>query len=245
MATNNPTYTAADIVTDVNSRFSGSTGLSSDVFLPWISYAYQKLYNKIISVGSRAKQDIFGDRADVTLSADTLEYSLTTNIPRFGGFIKVEVIYGASGDVYNRASPLIDLDHWDSLSRVSVTYRSKTKPLYYRRLDQMGIIPTPTAGETTQTPTARVWFVKRPFQVDTGTDEIDIPYRFIYPMVNYVHSKTIQRVNEDYREAELVEARFDQELEEVADMVANEFEEGEDGIEISSGSDLYQNPLSY
>lgn len=244
MATNNPTYTAANVITDVEARLN-TPNLSSTVYLPWISYAYQKLYAKIVGVGKRAKQEIFGDRTDVTLSADTLEYSLTTNIPRFGGFIKVEIRYGASGDDWNKASPLIDLDHWDSLDNVSTTYRSKLHPLYYKRLNLMGIIPTPPAGESAQTPTARVWFVRRPYQIDTTTDEIDIPYRFIYPILNYVQARAIQRVNEDYGESSLVEARFDKELEDVAMMVADEFEEGVDGIEVSTSSEIFYNPLDY
>lgn len=241
MATSNPTYTAADVITDVNSRFVGGTNLSASIFLPWVSYANQKLYRAIISIGQRAKEAIFGDRADITLSVGTLEYALSTNIPRFGGILKVEVQYGATGDVYNPASPLVSITNWKSLDQVSTTYQSKTLPVYYLRRDFIGFIPTPPESGAT----ARVWFVRRPQQINLTTDEIDIPYRFLYPIVNYVHSKAVMRMNEDYTTADRVEANFNRELEEVAEMVADEFEEGVDGIEVSSDSELFTNPLNY
>lgn len=245
MATNNPTYTAADVITDVNNRFVGGSNLDSTVLLPWVSYSYLKLYNAIISVGQRAKEEIFGDRGDITLSSGTLEYTITDSLPRFGGILKVEVRYGDSEDDWVPAKPLVSITHWKSLDNVSTTYRSKTDPLYYLRRSVIGIIPTPTAGEDDQTPTARVWFIRRPYKIDATTDEIDIPYRFIYPVINYVYAMAVRRVNEDHQEASLIEQQFERELEEVALMVANEFEEGVDGVEAPSDSELYHNPLSY
>lgn len=245
MAESNPTYTASDIITDVNSRFVGGTGLSNEDFLPWISYSNQKLYQKIISVGKRAKQEIFGAKGDITLTAGVLEYTITDWLPRFGGILRVDIQYGATGDVFNRATPLIDITYWNNLEDVSTSYRSKIHPLYYLMGTVIGFIPVPPSGESVQTPTARVRYVKRPQQITEVTDEIDIPYRFLYPLINYVQAKAVQRVNEDYSEASLVERQFEKELEDVAMAVADEFEEGVDGVEMSSSSELYSNPIDY
>lgn len=245
MASDNPTYTAADVISDVENRFSGGTGLSSSVFFPWISYSVQKLHAKIASIGQRAKEEILGDTGTITLASDTLEYTITDSIPLFGGFIRVDVRYGATGDVYNKATPLVDINHWKSLENVSTTYQPKTSPLYYKLGTKIGIIPTATAGESVQTPTAKIRYVKRQPQITAGTDEIIIPYRFIYPVINYVQSKAVQRVNEDYGESALLERKFEQELEEVALSVADEFEEGVDGVEVSSSSPLFNDPLSW
>lgn len=242
MATDNPTFTAASVITDVQSRLN-NPNLSGDVYLPWLSYSVQKLHAKLTSVGQRAKEYLFGDREDIPLTADILEYTITDSIPRFGGVLRIEVRYGASGDDWSRATPLVSINNWDSLDNVSTTYRGKTNPLYYLRRNVIGIIPTPPAGESVQTPTARVWYVRRQPQINDSTDEIDIPYRFIYPVLNYVEAMAIRRLHEDYGEARDIENQFERELEQVALAVADEFEEGVEGIEISSSSELFYNPL--
>ena len=245
MATANPDYTASDIIEEVNSLLTGGTNLSAEIMLPWISTAYQRLYAKISSVSKQAKEELFGDRADVELVADTLEYTLTDSIPRFGGFIKVAVRYGASEDDWNPATRLLSIEYWKDLSKVSTQYQAKTLPLYYQRNGLIGVIPTAVSGETDQTPTARVWFVKRAERIDEVTDIIDIPYRFCYPIVNYVLKRTLQRVNEDYATADQIDRDFKEDLEEVALSVASEFEEGIDGIEVPAGSALYDNPFNW
>lgn len=241
MASSNPTYTVADVITDVNNRLA-NPGLSSTVMIPWVSYAYQRIYQVLSGAGQTVKEELFGDDATITMNTTSPnEYSLETNIPRFGGIIKVEVKYGASGDDWNRASKLRSIANWNIQNNVSTSYRGKTQPLYYLLQDVIGFIPTPPESGAQ----AKVWYIKRPQQLDATTDEIDIPYRYIWPIIEYVQAKTIQRVNEDYREAELVERNFERALEEIALAAVSEYNEndGTDAVEDFSNSFFYHNPL--
>lgn len=246
MSNNNPSITVSDITTDVENRLL-SPGISGSVYIPWVSYAYQKTYQALLGVNQRVKEELFGNLISVTLTPGTAEYSVSTNIPRFGGIIKVEIRYGASGDDWERAERLDSVAHWKIQNNVSTNYRSKTSPLYYIIEDIIGFIPTPPSGESTQTPTARVWYIQRPYQITLTTDVIDIPYRFTYPIVNYVQARAIERENEDYDVALSIERKFEQELENIATAASSEYSEEEQTnfVRVGSDSGLYEDPLSF
>lgn len=240
MATANPTITAADIINDVDIRVINS--LSSADKIPWVSYAYQRVYGALATAGQEVKEDLFGAYLSLNLDTDSPnEYSVETAIPRFGGFVTVQVKYGASGDEYKIATRLRSVAHWTNWDNISTTYRSKQQPLYYKFGDTLGFIPVPPESGAV----AKIFYIKRPNQIEDVADEIDIPYRFIYPIIEYVQAKTIQRVNEDYREAELVERNFERQLEEITLMAASEDNEndGTDAIEVSSSDEIFYNPL--
>lgn len=52
-------------------------------------------------------------------------------------------------------------------------------------------------------------FIKRANHFDAGTDAIDIPYDFLWPLTGYVQAKAIIRVNDDYHTAMQFEMKFD------------------------------------
>lgn len=245
MSSNNPSITASDIVTDIEARLL-TPNVSTTTYLPWISHAYAKTHQALAGASHRVKEELFGDDVTIDLTPGTSEYSLSTHIPRYGGIIKVEIRYGLSGDDWNRAEKLKSVAHWRIQNNVSTNYRSKINPLYYILSDTIGFIPTPTAGEVDQTAQAKVWYFKRSYQITAGTDVIDIPYRFIYPITNYVLAKTIQRENEDFLVAQSIERQFEKELEDIAVAAVSEFgeQEGVDSIEIDS-SHTYNNPLHF
>jgi hypothetical protein len=242
MSANNPDITASDIITDVEARL-GTPNISTSIYLPWISYAYQRTYQALANCGQEIKERLFGDDATITLVTDTSEYSIETNMPRFGGMIKVEVKYGATGDEYHQATLLRSLANWEDQSHISTTYRSKLEPLYNIFGDHLVIIPTPPSTDT-GTSYAKCWYIKRPYQLDSGTDVIDIPYRFMYPIVNYVQAKAIQKANEDYSTSFQLEADFRNQLEEIAQACVSEDNENEgQAVEVSSNSRLYDKPF--
>jgi hypothetical protein len=236
----NPDVTVADIITDVEGRFSSVPSISSDTYIPWISYAYQKVYHALSSVNSRCREDLFGDMDTITMDTDSPnEYSLETEIPRFGGFVEVQVKYGATGDEYNSASRLASAAHWKNWANISTTYRSKLTPLYYKRGDTIGFIPVPPESGAT----AKVFFIKRPYQLTETTDVIEIPYRFLYPLTDYVHARAIQMVNEDYQTADVVEANFRRQIEEIKEAAASEFNEN-DGTDAIQVSETFSDPFN-
>lgn len=240
----NPEITAADVINDVEGRFSSDPNLSSSKYFPWISYAYLRTYQALTKVNQTAKEVLFGSLATLTLTTDTPnEYTITDEIPRFGGLIKIEIKYGATGDVYNPAGRLLSLAHWNNQDNVSTTYRSKTTPLYYLLGTKLGFIPVPPESGAT----AKVWYIKRPYQIQETSDIIDIPYRFIWPVFEYVHAKALQAVNEDYATAAEIEANFRGQLGEVQESVASEFNEndGTDSIQDSINSPIYDDPLKW
>jgi hypothetical protein len=239
----NPDITASDIITDVEGRFSSSPSLSASRYIPWISYAYQKVYQAIISVNQTAKEEIFGTKVDISLNTNTPnEYSLETEIPRFGGFIDVQIKYGATGDTYNRAKRLKSMSHWTNWDNISTTYRSKLEPLYYKLGDTLGFIPVPPESGAT----AKVFYVKRSYQITEEDDVIELPYRFLYLISDYVHARALQAVNEDYATAGQIENNFRSQLEDLKEAVASEFNEndGTDAIQ-RNDDDLFTNPLDY
>jgi len=241
MSSNNPDITASDIITDVENRLD-TPGISTSVYLPWVSYAYQKTYQAITYAGQRAKETFFGAYIEVDLTNGTAEYTISDIVPRFGGIIKVEIKYGNSEDVWNRAKELPSISDWKIQNNVDTTYRSKTCPLYYVLKDTIGFIPTPPSTDTSNA-TARIWYVQRPYQITSGSDVVDLPYRFIYPVNDYVQAKAIMKENEDYAQAAQVEANFRLQLDQITALVENEFNENEGRfVKIDSSDSLYANP---
>lgn len=244
MSSNNPDITASDIISDVENRL-GDTNLDASDYLPWISYAYTKLFHAISSAGSRAKEEIFGASETFNLSAGSSSVSINTNIPRFGGFLRVEVKYGGTDDtMFNKATRLTSVAYGKDQDELTTQYNNKARPLYRKLGDSLIIIPTPPTTDS-GTPQATVWYVKRPYQITDSADIIDIPYRFIYPIPNYVHSKAIIAENEDFGQANLVEERFERELQQIVTQVVNEFDEydGTNAIAYSESDAFNQNPL--
>jgi hypothetical protein len=186
MSANNPSITASDIITDVESRL-GAPNINGADYLPWISYAYQKTYAALANAGQGVKDALFGAYITLPLVNGTTEYSLSTNIPRFASVIKIEVQYGASTDQRNTAGRIRSIAHVSNMGQISTTYYAKTSPMYYLIDGLIGFIPTPDGG------TAYIWYIKRPYQISDGADVIDIDYRFIYPIVNYVQAKAIEK----------------------------------------------------
>lgn len=243
MSTNNPDITASNIITDIEARL-GTTNLDTTDYLPWVSYAYQKLYRAIVSAGQQAKEVYFGDDVTFNLTAGTGEYSLETNIPRFGGIIKVEVKYGGTSDDWVKATRLPSINNYNQvMNNTSTSYRAKESVLYYLLQDVIGFIPVPP-GSDSGTPQTKVWYVKRPYQLDDGDDVIDIPYRYIDPLNDYVQAKAIQAENESYSESLEIERIFEAKLNKITEQVENEFGEyeGTDSVQ-SQGTGLYSNPL--
>jgi hypothetical protein len=197
-----------------------------------------------MNAGQRAQENYFGAYIAFNLTAGVAEYSLHTNIPRFGGEIKVEVKYGGTSDDWVKLRKLSSLANWNNQNNVSTSYRSKLTGLYYILGDLLGFIPTPPTTDS-GTPLARVWYIKRPYQLTNTTDIVDIPYRYLYPIKNYVQSKAIMAENEDYAQAGATEAKFDQELKELTALVTNEFNEhdGTSAIQIPANAPIFRNPL--
>lgn len=244
MSSSNPDITASDIITDIEVRLGG-TNLDTDDYLPWISYAYQKLYRAIVAAGQQAKEVYFGNDVTFNLTGGTGEYSLETNIPRFGGIIKVEIKYGGTNDDWTKVARLPSINNYSQvMNNTSESYRAKQSPLYYVLQDTLGFIPVPPAGDA-GTPQAKVWFVQRPYQLTLGTDVIDIPYRYLDPLNDYVQAKAIQAENESYRESLEIERIFEAKLVKITESVVDEFGEyeGTDSVQAINGSRLYHNPM--
>lgn len=241
MSSHNPDVTCSDIITDIENRLA-SPNLSADMYLPWISTSAQRIYQALASLGQDAKEKFFAASDTISLTQSTLEHSITDSIPDFASFIKVEVLYGAAEDTRNPATKLRSPAHWDNLANVSTTYRNKNEPLYYQSGDNIGIIPIPPEAGAT----AYVRYVSRLPQYTDGSDVINIPFRFIWPIYDYVQAKAIQRVNEDYSTARQIERDFSASLEEVTERAADEINEndGTNAIEVSTNSELYSDPLS-
>ena len=242
MSSNNPDISASDIIDQVESLL-GTPNVSSDIYLPWISYAYQRVFQKLANVGQRVKEELFGDSGQISLTQSQLEHSIVSSIPRFGGEVAVEVKYGASGDVRVPATKMRTKAYWRNYDNVSTSYRSKNSPIYYISGGDIGIIPVPPEAGAI----AYIDFVKRPYQITEGDDIIDIPYRFTYPIVNFVHAKAVQKVNEDYGESRLIQKEFQDELEEIAVAADSEYNEndGTSTIEPDPDSDIFVDPLNY
>lgn len=244
MSANDPEITASDIVTDIENRL-GDTNLDTEDYLPWISYAYQKVYNAIVAAGQQAKETYFGNKVTFNLTPGTNEYSLNTNVPRFGGFIKVEILYGGTNDQWVTATRLPSINNYSQTSgNISTSYRAKESPLYYKIQDTIGFIPTPPVTDS-GTPQAKIWYVKEPYQITESTDVIDLPYKFLEPLTDYVHAKALEAENESYAEAGQIERKFEGKCIQVTEQVSDEFGEyeGTDSVQLMAGSRLRSNPL--
>lgn len=242
MSANNPSITASDIIEDVENRLD-DPGIDTTVYLPWVSYAYQKTYKALIKAGQKVKEALFEDNATINLTTNTLEITVTDQIPRFGGLVKLEVKYGLSTDEWNSAKPLGSSANWKNLHNVSTTYRSKTEPLYNLSGTKLMVIPAPPEDGAT----AYVRYIKRPYQITAGSDVIDIPYRFLDPLVNYVQARATERDNEDYQVGRQIDAKFFGELDALMEEAASEFNEhdGTENIQVSTNSPLFDDPLGY
>lgn len=246
MAENNPDITASDIVTDIENNLS-NPNISFNIYKEWISYAYQKTFQALLDAGQILKEELFGDVVTIDLTPGVAEYSITSNIPRFGGFIKVEIKYGATGDNWILASRLPSVTAWRISNNNTTQYRGKDAALYYKLGNLLGFIPMPTAGESAQTPQAKVFYVKRPYRITEQDDVIDIPYRFLTPINNYVQAKAIERENEDYGQSGAIMDRFRTDLETIVEAAQAEFDEnsGINQVSISTNSEILYNPFNW
>jgi len=237
MAQDNPTYTVSDVITDVNNR-TRNPGLSNSVLIPWVSYAYNRLYNKILNVNQQIKEQLFSAYTTIPLVSGTSEYTITTYMPRYHSMIKVEMLYGATGDQRVTARKIPSIAYWKLQNQVSTSYANKGAPMWYILGSLIGFIPTPDGG------TAYIWYVKRGTQLTEVADAIDIPYRYVYPVIDYVEAKIIARINEDYSTADMLERKFASQLEEVAEMVDGEYSEfeGNSIVDMEGGVEL--NPFA-
>lgn len=241
MSVANPTYTASSVINDIEARLR-TPGISSSVYLPWVATAYNRLRQKLERVGQQAKEEYFGAYATIALTTATPnEYSMNAEIERFGSFIKVEVKYGAATDDWHTAQRLRSVSQWKNWNNISTDYRSKDNPLYYKFGDTLGFIPVPPETNAQ----AKVWYVQRGYQISDVTDEIDIPYRFIYPILTYVQARAIERAYEDYATAKALDRQFERELDEVAEAAASEFDEDQGAaVEGEAYADLNYNPFN-
>lgn len=245
MASNNPSITASNIITDVEARLE-NPNLSANTYLPWVSYGYNRLYLALMSADPRVREGLFGNSETFNLSAGVSEYSISTNIPRFGGIIKVEVKYGGTGDDWTRAKKLPSVSDYEVQNNNTTSYRAKENPLYFLLEDSIGFIPVPPVADS-GTPQAKVFYVRRPYQITDVADVIDIDYRFIYPLANYVQAKAIERINEDYGQAAIIEREFIRLLEEVSERATSEFSgelDGGESVVVPSNSPLFKNPFA-
>lgn len=240
MSSDNPTYTVANAITDVEARL-GTPGISSSIYVPWASYAYNRVWGRLAKLGQHVKENLFGDTDTISLTQSTLEHDISDSIPRFESAVEIEVLYGGANDVRTRATKLRSVSHWGDLSKVSTDYRSKSEPLYYILGGKLGVIPVPPESGAV----AYVKFIKRGTQLTDPSDEIDLPYRFIYPIIEYMHAKAIQRTNEDYSTSRNIENEFKSLLDEIEEVAASEFSEDDEtnAVEVSASSSLFSNPF--
>jgi hypothetical protein len=240
MSSFNPSVTINDIIADVEARLS-SPNLDVSFYLPIISSAAQRVYQAIISLGQEAKEFYFGADEEISLTQNTLEHDIYTDIPDFDSFVDVEVQYGASGDTRNHATKLRSPSQWNNKANVSTTYRAKESPLYYKSGDNIGVIPTPPESGAI----AYVRYVRKIPQYTDGLDVVEIPYTFMWAITDYVQAKAIQRVNEDYSTARQIEEDFDNHLQEITERAADKVNEndGTNSIEISTGDAIFDDPM--
>jgi hypothetical protein len=238
MASNNPNVTASNIISDVEARLM-TPAISSNTYLPWISYAYGRVFLTLLRARREIAEQFFADSYLLTLNTtNPNEYTLTDYIPRFGGMLKVEILYGATGDTWINAAQLPAISTYDILQNNTTQYRGKSSCIYYLIGGKIGFIPVPPESGAT----ARIYYIKRPYQIDSTSDVIDIPYRYQYPIVDYVQSKAIQTANQDYSTSQILEDRFRQQLEEIAISADSEIVASTNIL--YQGSALYDNPLS-
>lgn len=244
MSETNPEVTANDLITEVEARM-GTPAIAQASYLPWISYAYQKTYNKYQGIGQHVRETFFGTLATVTLQAGVNEYLLSDTIPLYGGFIKGQIKYGGTSDDWVRLKVLRSLSKWEDQTNVTTSDWPKASALIYFLKDYFGIIPTPPTDDA-GTPSAKIWYVKRPARITAAADVLDLPYRFLYPVVSYVHGMAVMAENEDYTNSLRIEARFDKDLEEAAIAIDSEFSEYEQGNRVEETDEsLYTDPFRW
>lgn len=241
MSSHNPDITCSDIITDVENRLA-SPNLSASVYLPWISTSAQRVYQALAALGQEAKERYFGASDTIELTQSTLEHSITDSIPDFASFIKVEIKYGAAEDTRNKARKMRSPSMWANEDNVSTSYRPKDRPLYGQSGDNLIVIPIPPESGAI----AYVRYVSRLPQYDDASDVIHIPFRFLWPVYDYVQAKAIQRVNEDYTTARQIESDFRGALEEITERAADELNEndGTNAVEADTDDDIFYNPLN-
>lgn len=236
--TNNPNITASNIITDVEARLF-NPNISSSLYLPWISYAYQRVFLTLLRSRKEIAEQFFGDSYTLTLDTDNPnEYILTDYMPRFGGIIKVNMKYGDINDQWQDVSQLPSVSTYSSMEEKTTLNVAKTNAVYYILGGKIGFIPIPPESGAQ----AVIYYIKRPYQIDDVSDVIDIPYRYQYPIADYVQSKAMQRSNQDYTTSQVIEDRFRQQLEEIAISADSEIL-GASNI-LYQGTALYDNPLS-
>lgn len=236
--TNNPNITASNIITDVEARLF-NPNISSSLYLPWISYAYQRVFLTLLRSRKEIAEQFFGDSYTLTLDTDNPnEYILTDYMPRFGGIIKVNMKYGDTNDQWQDVSQLPSVSTYSSMEERTTLNVAKTNAVYYILGGKIGFIPIPPESGAQ----AVIYYIKRPYQIDDVSDVIDIPYRYQYPIADYVQSKAMQRSNQDYTTSQVIENRFRQQLEEIAISADSEIL-GASNI-LYQGTALYDNPLS-
>lgn len=241
MSVDVPSIAASDIITDVEARLR-APGISSTIYLPWISYAYQKTFNALSKVGQHVREAYFGDSDTISLPQSQLEHVISDSIPRFGGLVAIEIKYGATGDTRNAATKLPSKANWVGFDHVSTSDRPKNSPLYYVLGGKIGVIPVPPEAGAI----AYIDFIKKPYQIEDVTDVIDLPYQFLYPVVNYVQAKAIERYNEDYSQGQALENKFTAELEEIQITAASEFDENDGtGFIQEVDSSMRDNPFNH
>ncbi len=233
----NPSITCNDIVADVEARLD-APNLGTAFYLPIISTAAQRVYQSIAALGQEAKEKFFGTNGTINLTINTLEHDIYASLTDFASFIDVEIVYGATGDTRNTATKLRSASQWRDKANVSTTYRSKALPLYYQSGGNIGIIPiSPETGAIVY-----VRYVLKLPQYTDGADVINIPYRFIWPITDYVHAKAIQKENEDYSTARQLEVDFGKALEEITERAADEINEND--VRTVEGNDLEGDPMA-
>lgn len=239
MADQNPDLLVSDIITDVEARLN-APGLATSVYLPWISTSAQRIYRALTALGQEGKERYFGASDTISLTTSTLEHDIFGSIPDFGSFISVEVLYGASGDVRRKASKLRSVSQWPDLSNVTTSYRAKDVPLYYQSGDNIGIIPVPPESGAV----AYIRYIRKLPQYTDADDVIEIPYRFTWPIYDYVEAKALQRTNEDFSTSRQIEMDFRADVDALTEMAADEMNEndGTNAVE-ETDTELSDDPL--
>lgn len=241
MAEQNPDLLVSDIITDVEARLN-APDLATSVYLPWISTAAQRIYRALCALGQEGKERYFGASGTISLTTNTLEHNILSSISDFGGFIDVEVLYGATGDTRSKATKLRSVSQWRDLSNVSTDYRSKVTPLYYQSGNNIGIIPVPPESGAI----AYIRYIRKLPQYTDADDVINIPYRFSWPIYDYVEAKALQRTNEDFSTSRQIEMDFRADIDDLTQMAADEINEndGSNRVEVSSNSTIFDDPLN-
>lgn len=227
----NPEYTVADVISDVNGRLR-NPGVGAEIITPWVSYAYNRLYNKLLNVNQQVKEQLFGAYTTIDLEEDVAEYVITEHAPRYSSLVKYEIHYGTNQITSGKSIYSI------AKSPNNVITGGSGTPRLYRYGNNFAFYPIPGEG------TAHLWYIKRGKQLTQSTDVLyDIPYRYLYPIMDYVEGRVIARINEDYGVLGTLEREFERKMEEVAMMADGEISEW-DVESIDDGSPDMRSPFN-